>query len=476
MGSCMDHRLLMPRRMGGFTPLSYGSDLALWLDPSYGIYTDRSTQLTAASSQYWSITHNSSLRFTTAMSVSFWVYRDTAAGDQAYIAKWTYSTDGGWAMQSTSGDATSMTVFLATSAGDVGGGCQMKFNANLGSGAWHHVAIVFDGTATGDANRLKLYLDGVEKTLTVMLGAVPSSLLADTADLNIGKFGGSITRYHNGRMDSVRIWGRALSAADVLLDYNSGAGKVYADLTTAEKVSLAASYEFDGDGLDAHGTNDLTAMNGPTYTTGIASGLAGDGDLVSLIVPRVGPNLVPPSYAGRPTWYANGGKPYISFDGVNDGLQTASNISLGAFTIATNAYLTGAGMIAEHGPGYTGGAGDRGSFLYSDNPELWANHAGGHSLRTWAGSLGDSTWRTIVQANGGTEATHILRLNGASQSLTGAGDPGTDAVSDILYLGSRQSTLHFLPGRIGDLCAINANLSAAQLAQLEPWLIARRSA
>ena len=52
--------------------------------------------------------------------------------------------------------------------------------ANIGAtatGTWYHLVVVYDGTATGNANRLKIYLNGVQKTFDSFQGnAVPSTI------------------------------------------------------------------------------------------------------------------------------------------------------------------------------------------------------------------------------------------------------------------------------------------------------------
>jgi hypothetical protein len=187
-------------------------------------------QFTAANSEFLNVADNSSLGFTTGMSASMWIRQDSLGLDRAFIGKWAYQTDGGWAIQSgnASGNSADISVYIATGATDDGTGCRMDFNdADMSASTWHHVLVVYDGTLTGNANRLKVWVDGVQKTLTVGAGSVPSTLRSDGAALNFGKFGGTWTRYLDGRMDEVRIWPRALTAGEVSQVYNAGNGLNY---------------------------------------------------------------------------------------------------------------------------------------------------------------------------------------------------------------------------------------------------------
>jgi len=85
---------------------------------------------------------------------------------------------------------------------------------------WHHVALVFDGSGTGNAGRLKGYLDGVEQTL-VFIGTVPAATDDNSAAFIIGH---DVTnnKWTDGTVDEVAIWNSALSAAQVLAIYNGG--------------------------------------------------------------------------------------------------------------------------------------------------------------------------------------------------------------------------------------------------------------
>ncbi|GFE85215.1 apiosidase-like domain-containing protein [Steroidobacter agaridevorans] len=81
----------------------------------------------------------------------------------------------------------------------------------LSDTAWHHVALVYDGTLSGNANRLKAYVDGVQRTLTFN-GTVPATTTVNTTPLNIGGIQGS---YSNGQVDDTWLYARALSLAEV---------------------------------------------------------------------------------------------------------------------------------------------------------------------------------------------------------------------------------------------------------------------
>ncbi len=86
---------------------------------------------------------------------------------------------------------------------------------------WHHIALVFDGTLTGDSNRLKLYVDGTQITsLTAGGSAIPATVPTPSGEtFQIGALK-DIGRYFYGGIDDVRIYNRALSGAEITTVYN----------------------------------------------------------------------------------------------------------------------------------------------------------------------------------------------------------------------------------------------------------------
>ncbi|MGN6495562.1 MAG: LamG-like jellyroll fold domain-containing protein, partial [Agriterribacter sp.] len=81
-------------------------------------------------------------------------------------------------------------------------------------GSWFHVAAVFDGTQTGNANRLKLYINGVQQSLDFNGTTIPNI----TSGTNSAPFmaGGEPSCCDlNGTIDEVRVWNTALAAGTI---------------------------------------------------------------------------------------------------------------------------------------------------------------------------------------------------------------------------------------------------------------------
>jgi len=89
--------------------------------------------------------------------------------------------------------------------------------------AWHHIVMIFDGTATGNTNRLKVYFDGVAQTLSYQ-GTVPATTASNTANFFIGED-------TDGAIDDVQIYNRMLTESEVQQIY-SGVGALTPDKFT----------------------------------------------------------------------------------------------------------------------------------------------------------------------------------------------------------------------------------------------------
>ena len=76
---------------------------------------------------------------------------------------------------------------------------------------WHHVALTYTGSRW--ASGVKIYVDGEDQKLEILLDDFNSQGAVKREPLRIGAGGGPENRFH-GSMDDVRIYKRALSAAE----------------------------------------------------------------------------------------------------------------------------------------------------------------------------------------------------------------------------------------------------------------------
>lgn len=80
---------------------------------------------------------------------------------------------------------------------------------------FHHIIITFDGSQTGNANRVKARLDGSEVSLTFSTNVNPTTSAA-AADFYGGVDTTGNSNYWNGDVGELLIWTRALNINEVL--------------------------------------------------------------------------------------------------------------------------------------------------------------------------------------------------------------------------------------------------------------------
>ena len=79
---------------------------------------------------------------------------------------------------------------------------------------WHHIAAVYDD----DANKKYIYVDGIERQNNTQ--TTNPTLIS--APIEIGRYDQSAIRQYDGPIAQPRIYNRALTASEVLRNYNSG--------------------------------------------------------------------------------------------------------------------------------------------------------------------------------------------------------------------------------------------------------------
>jgi len=90
-------------------------------------------------------------------------------------------------------------------------GIRLRTQKAITLNQWHHVALTYTGSRW--ASGVKIFVDGVDQPLEVMLDDVNSQGAVKREPLRIGAGGGPENRFH-GTLDEVRIYNRALSPAE----------------------------------------------------------------------------------------------------------------------------------------------------------------------------------------------------------------------------------------------------------------------
>lgn len=101
----------------------------------------------------------------TSATIAGWVRRGATGSRQAFGFM-----DTGGRRFGTTWFSDNNIYFVVETTGTGGG-----YVASTATG-WHHIAGVFDGTASGNANRCRIFLNGVQQTLIFYGSAIPASL------------------------------------------------------------------------------------------------------------------------------------------------------------------------------------------------------------------------------------------------------------------------------------------------------------
>ena len=92
-----------------------------------------------------------------------------------------------------------------------------SIGVNCNDNRWHHIVVTNDGTTS------KIYIDGVFNTSRPVTfnGSTNPVWHSITDTYMIGEEVNNINRYFNGNISMVKVYGKALSVAEVLQNYNA---------------------------------------------------------------------------------------------------------------------------------------------------------------------------------------------------------------------------------------------------------------
>ncbi|HRC28292.1 MAG TPA: LamG domain-containing protein [Candidatus Saccharimonas sp.] len=189
-------------------------------------------------SSYVQVEDSANLTFGQHMTVSLWANQASASSDKALIAHWNQVVSSSWALQ-TGSSSSVLRVFIANSPTDSGGNC-VDTDSSWSSGAWHHVVLVYDGTQGVALDRVKVYIDGVARPMSVCLGTIPSTLQDSSSYLTIGAMRG-LGRYFNGSLDEVKFFNRSFTPNEIKAEYDAGAAGNGAGLSFALGITPGIS-------------------------------------------------------------------------------------------------------------------------------------------------------------------------------------------------------------------------------------------
>ena len=156
------------------------------------------------------------------MTLECWVNLDLAGGGPEtptqyfMIDKEIDEEDRNFALYGNGTGLTITPVFNVTDSAGGGSGTAAKGTTNLVSDGFHYVVGVNSGVSP---IALKLYVNGDVKSLD-FAGTIPANTSSNATSFAIGRDIHDVGRYFDGQIDEVRVYNRALSAAEVKALYN----------------------------------------------------------------------------------------------------------------------------------------------------------------------------------------------------------------------------------------------------------------
>ena len=115
-------------------------------------------------------------------------------------------------------------MLLASNASAMG---YSSWDNILNTNQWYHICGIYDGTQSTNADRFKLWVNGVDQgARTSAGGSIPSTLPNMTSttpiDIAVDKQVGLPTRCFNGRTSNFCVFDRVLTESEILKIYNNG--------------------------------------------------------------------------------------------------------------------------------------------------------------------------------------------------------------------------------------------------------------
>ncbi|KKU24383.1 MAG: hypothetical protein UX88_C0006G0018, partial [Candidatus Woesebacteria bacterium GW2011_GWC2_47_16] len=404
---------------GNTAVLAPGSNQPTWSTGKIG------SSLSFDGGDYTTITNNSTLQPTSAITVEAWVKMNSFT-DSWLISnqKSTYDANFGYELR----EDTPTNGFLFR----VGNGTTSSSRASatgLSTGVWYHVVGVFDGSNTF------IYLNGVGSTGGALTGPIDYTGVASS--MYIGQRSDNAFRT-NGYIDNVRIFNYARTPAQIAWDYNRG-GPV--------------------------GWWKMDECQGTT-----ANDSSGNGNTGTITEPGLGSNVGVGTCTGSSgTMWKDGatGKfnSSLEFDGTDDRVSIPTSVSLPKITVSawiktstsTEQYITERSNSSYYFATGGAAAGKVCFYLAGASPSWLCS----------SNRVDDGSWHHVVGTYDGTNK--IVYVDGKNvASIGGSGDISSGG-SNAINIGVRNnagSYVNYFNGQIDDVKIYNYGMTPTQIKTL----------
>lgn len=190
------------------------------------------------------------------LSLSAWIFQRNITDEKPIVSK--YGGDTNWTFY-TGGIGESGGNDLAFLPQNSGATAYTQTNAHQAN-VWEHCVLVFDGTQTGDANRVKMFKNGVQQTGLGSTATIPATTANTATAVTLATDSGGV---FDGIVDEVRIYNRALSADEIKRLYKIRSTLKYGAPNNSGSLAsgLVGWWTFDGKDISRAGSGRVNAYD-----------------------------------------------------------------------------------------------------------------------------------------------------------------------------------------------------------------------
>jgi hypothetical protein len=380
------------------------------------------------------------------LTVSYWANPNNAQIRSGHIARWDENNNGdanSWAIRTSNIDADEAYVFIADDYGDGGNNYFATSDLNLTNNQWAHISMVYDGQGATNADKLKLYKNGIQVNGT-FTGTIPSFFGHTGVGTTLGRrlTSGVGQNYYGGSLDDVRIYDRALTTGEVELLYISGQVTANASQNAVMKNGLVGVWSFDG-----------PDVNPATNTAYDRSGNGNNGTITGA-TPTIGK-------------IGSG----MSFNGVSSRVDMGDLFYSDAFSVCAwinaNSVSGDKNIVVKRNNSSNNNTTNEWEFIIEDGIlvfDSWNASDGSTFVAASAATLQTNTWYHVCGVQGGNGNTGYVYINGI-QNGSGAQSSVMRNSSSIIQIGTRSSDMNtrYWDGKIDEVRIYNRALSSDEI-------------
>jgi len=181
-------------------------------------------------------------------SMSKWINFQTLATAKPIVSQWGNSQNT-VLVKTDDTNSDELRICIASSLIDDCTNYGITTDTDISENTWNNLQVVYDGSQSTNATKLKLFINGKQKNLS-FTGTIPTTITDSSEELEVGGDPDLLT-YINGKIDEVKIYPYARTVDQIKQDYNAG----LAGQSSSKGTSTAfgsSSDKWMSDGLVGH--------------------------------------------------------------------------------------------------------------------------------------------------------------------------------------------------------------------------------